>query len=179
VVRQIQHRVDVGNSDALRAIGNFRNFISSAYLTFLENPEIKAGPVMRDEQSGHLGFVHSKANAIAGHAGLRHLEESGANPIAIANAYLVVSQSVYGEVFAELPKAEIVAAEVSLPVTIGVQLIHHNGTMLASVSGEIALSVAVYIQLPGHPPALHRLLPNAGMDSLSAPCDVTREAYID
>jgi hypothetical protein len=51
--------------------------------------------------------------------------------------------------------------------------------MLPSVPGEVSLPVAKHIQPPNHPPALHGLLPNARVDGLSPPGDVTRKTYVD
>jgi hypothetical protein len=51
--------------------------------------------------------------------------------------------------------------------------------MLASVSGQISLPVAVNIQPPDHSTTLHRLLPNACVDRPSPPGDIARKAGVD
>ena len=62
---------------------------------------------------------------------------------------------------------------------IGVHLVHHYGAVFASVSGKIALSIALEVKATDRNPTLHRLLPNCGVDRLTVPCDVTREPDID
>ena len=59
----------------------------------------------------------------------------------------------YCEVLAKLPERRIVAAEVGLPVAISVHLIHHHRAVLASMPGEIALSVPFHIQAMDRNPA--------------------------
>jgi hypothetical protein len=51
--------------------------------------------------------------------------------------------------------------------------------MLASVPGEISLSIALHIQATDCNPALDWLLPDRGVDFLAPPRDVTREPNID
>ena len=108
---------------------------------------------MRDEESGHPRLVHSEAHAVACHPRLCYFEERAADPEAIADAHLVIGQAVDREIFAKLAEPKIVAAEVSLPVAIGVRLVHHHRPALSSVSGEIPLPVAIDVQPPHYPPA--------------------------
>ena len=49
--------------------------------------------------------------------------------------------------------------------------------MLTSMSGEIALPVAVDIEPPDHPPALYRLLPDGGAYGAAMPRDVAGKSY--
>jgi hypothetical protein len=51
--------------------------------------------------------------------------------------------------------------------------------MLSSVAGEVSLPISFYVQPPDHPPALDRLLPNAGVYGLPSPLDVARKTHID
>jgi hypothetical protein len=44
--------------------------------------------------------------------------------------------------------------------------------MLASVTLEVALPVAVDVEPPDHAPALNWIFPDRRMNSLPAPCDV-------
>ena len=46
-------------------------------------------------------IVHADPDAIAGDARLRYLEDRAANLVAVANAHLVVGQSLHSEVLAE------------------------------------------------------------------------------
>lgn len=123
--------------------------------------------------------MRSDAYAVTRHARLRHFEERATDPVPIAYTYLVIGQAVDCKIFAELPERKIVAAEVSLPVAIGVRLVYQYRAMLSSVSGKISLPIANYIQPPDHPPALHRLLPDGGVHRLSSPGDVTRQTNVD
>jgi len=82
---------------------------------------------------------------------VRILELRLADPVPVTDAHLVIGQAGNGEVLPELAVAEIVAIEKLLPVPIGLDLVHEDGTLLTSVPGQIALAVAVQIQtaLPG------------------------------
>ena len=65
------------------------------------------------------------------------------------------------------------------PVAIGFYLVDEDGAVLASVSGQVPLSVAVNVEPPHHAPTLDRCLPNGGVNSLPSPRDVARQAHID
>ena len=169
MARQIKQGVDIGYSNALGSVGNLRDFVAGADLAFLQHAKVKAGPVVRHEQSGHCRFVHPDAHAVARYARLRYLEERATNPVTVAYAYLAIGQSVDRKIFAELPECEILAAEVSLPIAIGVQLVDHYRAMLSSMPGKISLRIPRNVQPPDYPPALNRLLPDGGMHSLSSP----------
>ena len=107
---------------------------------------------MRDEQRGHAGLVHADADPVAGDAGLSHLEQRTADPVAVADAHLVVGQALDGEVLAELPIREVLAAELSLPVAVRGQLIHERRPLLTSVTGEVGLSITIHVEAPHHAP---------------------------
>src|SRR6476659_4350418 len=92
------------------------------------------------------------------------LARSGADPIAVADADLVVAQSVNREVLAELSVDEVVASELAFPVPVGVDLIDEHGPLLAAVPGEIALTIAVDVQLAHPARARDRVLEDAGED---------------
>src|SRR5271169_6322095 len=96
----------------------------------------------------------------------------------VSDTHLVVRQPVDGEILPELPVAEVASPEVVLPIPIGVRLIHQYGPAFAAVASEVTLSVAVYIEPTHHARAFNRRLPNAGMNRLALPSDVTRQAHI-
>ena len=104
---------------------------------------------MRDEQRGDARVVHADPDAVAGDAGLGDLEDGGADPVAVADADLVVAEPLDGEVLAELPVDEVVSSELALPVPVGVDLVDEHRALLAAVPGEIALTVAVDVE-PAH-----------------------------
>jgi hypothetical protein len=57
-------------------------------------------------------------------------------------------------------------------------LVNKDSTLLASVAGEVALSVSVQIQ-PAYPTAAtHRLLPDRGVHGATHPLDVARKSDI-
>ena len=118
-------------------------------------------------------------DAVAGDAGLGDFEDGGADPVAVADADLVVAQSVDGEVLAELPVDEVASSELALPVAVGVDLVDEHGALLAAVPGEIALAVAVDVE-PAHAArAGDGVLEDAGEDGLPLPGHVLRHADVD
>ena len=78
---------------------------------------------------------------------MRYLEGGGADPVAVADADLVVTESFDGEVLAELSVDEVVSAELAFPVPIGVDLVDEHGALLAAVPRQIALTVALDVEL--------------------------------
>jgi hypothetical protein len=106
-------------------------------------------------------------------------EQSAADPVAIANAHLLVGQAVDGKVFSELSIGEIVSTELALPIVIGVDLIDEDGSVLAAVPRQVPLSVAVDIESPYQAPALNRCFPNGGVDGLLSPREVTGQTHVE
>src|SRR6266478_1267364 len=96
----------------------------------------------------------------------------------VADAHLVIGQTFDSEILPEFSKSEVASAKVVLPIAIGVDLIDEDGPMLAAVSGQIPLTIAVDIEPPHHPPALNRCLPNGSVNSLPLPRDVTRKTHV-
>ena len=107
------------------------------------------------------------------------LEDGGADPVAVADADLVVAQPLDGEVLAELPVDEVVPAELAFPVAIGVALVDEHGALLTAVPGEIALPVAVDVELAHPARAADGLLVDAGEDGLALPGHVLRHTDVD
>jgi hypothetical protein len=110
---------------------------------------------------------------------LRDFEQRSANPVAIADADFTIGQALHSEVLSELPKCEIVSLKFSLPVVIGIDLVDKHGAVFTAVAVEITLRVAVDVEPSNQAPSLHGLLPNGGVDSLTAPCDVAGITYVD
>jgi hypothetical protein len=65
----------------------------------------------------------SECRPAAGDTRLGHFEQTGPDPVAIANARLVVGEALDNEVLAELPKGEVATPELILPMAIGGNLI--------------------------------------------------------
>ena len=119
------------------------------------------------------------ADAVTGHTGLRDLEDGGADPEAVADADLVVAQSLDGEVLAELSMDEVVPTELALPVAVGVDLVDEDGALLAAVPAEVALSVPVDVEPAHSARSGYGVLEDAGEHGLALPRHVLRHADVD
>ena len=108
-----------------------------------------------------------------------YLEAGGADSVAVADADLVVTEAFDSEVLAELPVDEIVASELAFPVPIRVDLVDEHCTLLAAVPTEIALTVALDVELPDTARTLHRVLEHASEDGLALPGHILRHADVD
>ena len=134
---------------------------------------------MGDEQGGNPRIVHADPDAIAGDARLRYLEDGAANLVAIADAHLVVAQSLHREVLAELPVHEVVSSQLAFPVPIRVDLVDEHRTLLAAVPGQIALTIAVNVE-PADPAGTgHGVLEDPGKDGPPLPGHVLRQTDVD
>src|SRR3954447_874007 len=176
---EVEKPVDLGDRHLLGPRGALDDLVSRLDLALLEHAEVEAGTAVRDEQGGNARVVHPQADAVARDAWLGHLEDGAADPEAVADADLVVAEALDGEVLAELPVDEVVASELALPVTVGVELVDEHGAHLAAVPGEITLPVALDVE-PAHPARTRdRILEHAGEDGLPLPGDVLRHAHVD
>ncbi len=176
---EIQQRIRLGDAHAHGAFGDLHNLVAATHFSLLQYAEVKARSMMRHQQRGHARLVHANAHAVAGHTRLGHFEERAAHLVAIANEYFVVGQPIHGKVLAKLAPDEIVAPQFLLPIAIRADLVDEDGTMFASVPGEIALSVTDNVQLADDTPAFHRAFPNRSANRLAFPGDIARESYID
>src|SRR5262249_22809576 len=129
---QIEESIGLGDAHALRTVADLHDLIPGRDVAGLQHTEVEPGPVMLDQRR-----VHTDSNPVAGHSWLRHFEQRAANPITIANADLVVRQSVHREVLAELSKHEVLSPELPFPITIGIDLIDEDGPVLAAVTLQI------------------------------------------
>ena len=125
--------------------------------------------MVADQEGGQFGLAQAHSDPVAGDPGLGDLELDATDAVPVANADFVVRQAVDGEVFAELPVAEVVAPEVLLPVLVRLDLVHQDGTLLAAVPQGVALAVPLDVQAADHPRALHRVLPDAGAYGRAVP----------
>ena len=130
----VQQRIDLGDRHPLGTRCDLNDLVTRFDLSLLQDAKVEAGSAVRDEQRRHLRLLHADADPIASDARLRHFEHGAANPIAIADAHLVVGQPVDGEILPELPIAEVASAKPALPIAIRVDLINEDGPMLAAVS---------------------------------------------
>ena len=118
-------------------------------------------------------------HAVTGDARLGNLEERCANPVSVADTHLVVGQALYGEVLSELSVGEIAPTQTILPVPIRLDLVNEHRSMLAAMTLQIALPIAVDDEPPDPAPPLHRLFPDRGVNGLPPPGDVAWKAYIN
>jgi hypothetical protein len=77
-----------------------------------------------------------------------------------------------------LPERKILTAQLTFPVLVGIDLIHQNRSVLATMPDEIALAVTVDIQPPNQASVMERVFPRARVHGLSAPRNVTRKSNI-
>ena len=176
---EVEERVDLGDRHLLRAGGELDDLVSRLHLALFEHAEVEAGAAVGDEQGGDARVVHADPDAVAGDAGLRDLEDGGADLVAVADAHLVVAQSLDGEVLAELSVDEVASSKLAFPVPVRVDLVDEHGALLAAVPGEIALTVAVDVELAHPARAGHGVLEDAGEDGLPLPGHVLRQADVD
>jgi hypothetical protein len=130
---EVEERVDLRDGHLLRAGGQLDDLVAGFDVTLLQHPEVEAGAVMGDEQRRDARVVHADPDAVARDARLRDLEDRAADPVAVADADLVVAQPVDGEVLAELPVNEVVPIEFAFPVAVGVELVDEHGALLTAV----------------------------------------------
>src|SRR5580704_8532400 len=178
MARQIKQSINFLDSDVLRAVGNLHDLIARADLPFFKDTAIKAWPLMRDQERSHLRVVHPYTDAIAGDARLRHLKQRAADPVAISDADFVVGKAIDRQVLPELTILKVVALDVHLPVTIGVELIDHHSTMLSAVTCQVALTITVEIETARHHPACYGTLTDSGVDHFALPCDIGWKADV-
>jgi hypothetical protein len=98
---------------------------------------------MRHNKRRHLRIVHPNSQPIARNPRLRHLEDSGADFVAVANADLIVGQTIDREVLSKLSILKVIPAKFTLPIPIRFYLIDHNGTLFTAMASKISLAIAV------------------------------------
>src|ERR1700709_1787426 len=106
---------------------------------------------MRHEKRCHAWLADSNAGAVAGHSGLGDFENHVADPVPVPDAHLVVGQSLDREVLAEKPGYQVVAVELLGPVAIRIELVHEDGAVLAAVSTDVTLTIAIDVEAAHHP----------------------------
>ena len=104
---KIEQRIDCGDRQPLRALGNFDDFVLGADLAFFKDAQVEPRSMMRHEQGRHPRFIHSHPDAVASHTRLRNFEKRSPDPIAIADADFIVSQTFDGKIFTELAEGEV------------------------------------------------------------------------
>jgi hypothetical protein len=176
---EIEQRIGFGHAHVQGTVRNLGDLIPASHLALFQNAEVEARSVMRHKERRHSRFIHANTDAVAGNAGLAHFAKSTANPVSIADTNLIIRKAIDCEIFAELSEDEIASPELLFPVTIGIRLIHEDRALLASVTGQVALAVAVNVKPPNQTPAPNRTLPDRGADHFPFPIDIARKANVD
>ena len=175
----VKKGIDLSDGHALRTVRELLDPIARADLAFFDDAEIETGPVVRNQQRGNLRIVQSDADPVAGVAWLADLDDGTADPEAITDADLVIGESFHRQVLAEIPGREIRPPKIARPIPVGIELVHHDRTLLAAMALEVPLAVAIEIQLAGDNPPHDRVLPDRRPDSPAPPRDVLRKSDID
>src|SRR5262249_8813077 len=92
MMRGVQERAHLGDRHRFRSAGDFLDRVTRADIALLEHPEVEAGASAAGQERSHPRLIGANPDAVAGGPGLRDLEEAGADPEAVADAYLVVRQ---------------------------------------------------------------------------------------
>ncbi len=179
VLRRIKQGIDLGDRHALGAVRELLDAIAGADFAFLYDAEIKAGPVVRNQQRGISGCSSLMPTPVAGVAWLADLDDGAADPEAIADADLVIGEALHCEVLAENPGHEIRPPKIVRPVAVGVELVDHDRTLLAAMAAEVPLAVAIEIEPAGENPPRHRRLPDPRPDGPALPRDVLGKSDIN
>ena len=176
---QVEERVDLGDRHLLRPGGELDDLVARLHLALFEHAEVEARAAVRDEQRGDARVVHADPDAVAGDARLGDLEDGGADPVAVADAHLVVAEPLDREVLAELSVDEVASSELAFPVPVRVDLVDEHRALLAAVPAEIALAVAVDVE-PAHAArAGDGILEDAREHGPPLPGHVLRQADVD
>ncbi len=179
VRRRIEKRVDLRDGHAIVRLAHLDDAVAGAHVPFPKHAQVEARPAARRQQRRHPRFVHADADAIASYPRLRDLEQRGADLVPVTDANHIVGQPSDREILAELSVNEISPPKLLLPMTIGFDLIHEHGALLASVPGQIALPVAVQIQTADTAAAGDGIFPDPRSHRAAIPLDVTRQADVD
>jgi len=179
VLRRIQQGIDLGDRHALGAVRELLDAIAGADLTFLYDAEIKAGPVVRDQQRGKPRVVQPDTDPVAGVARLADLDDRAADPETITNADLVIGEALHCEVLSKITGHEIRPPKIARPVPVGIELVYQKRTLLAAMAAEVPLAIAIEVEPAGENPPRHRRLPDRGPNSLALPRDVLRKSDIN
>ncbi len=160
------------------SVSNFYNVVARANFSLLQHAKVESWSVMCYEQRWHTRFIHANADAIARHARLRYFKYRTPDAVSIANADLAIEKSLHREILSKLAEDEVFPPEKAFPVVIGVHLINKNRALLSAMTGEIALPIAVDIELAHHSPPFHWRLPDRGAHGLTIPRHVAWKANI-
>jgi hypothetical protein len=176
---EVEQRADLAHAHGLWTHGEALDHVTGADVALLEHPQIEARPPVRIHERRHARLLQPHADLEAGHPRLRDFEHRRADPIAVADADLIVGHALDGEVLAEVARRQIDAAEEPRPVLVRGPVIDVDGAMLTTVADEIGLAVAVHIEARDATPAGHGRLEDRAAHRPAAPLDVPRQTDVD
>ena len=90
MTRLVQKRINLRDGHAFGSLNDPHYLVAGPYFSLFEDAKIEAGPIVRDEQSGHLRLAHPNADPVASNTRLSHLEQRASDTVTIAYAHLVV-----------------------------------------------------------------------------------------
>src|SRR5258705_3987508 len=178
MIGRIEERVDLCDGHSLLLLSRLHDYSAGPDLDFLQHAEVEPRSSARRQQCRHPRLIHPNADAIAGNARLRDLEQRAADLITVADAHGIVGQSFDREVLAELSVDEVGPLQLLLPIAIRFDLVDEDGALLTPVSGQVALNVSVQIQPADPTAATHWILPDRGVHGATLPLDVARKPDI-
>jgi hypothetical protein len=112
---------------------------------------------------------------VAGYARLCHLEYRVADAVSITNTDLLIGKSFNREIFAELAETKITPTQKTFPLMIGFHLVDKHGALLSAVTSEVSLPVTINIELPHHAPPFDGKLPDLGSHSFAVASQFARK----
>jgi hypothetical protein len=176
--REVEQRIHLGDNHALGTRRQLYDLVPGLHVALLEYAEVEARAVVGDEQGGDARIIHANPDPVAGHARLRDLKYGRPNPVAVADADLIVGEPLDREVLAELPVDEVASPELAFPVPVGLDLVDEHGALLATVAREIALTVPLDVQLTHVARTADRILEDAREHSPPLPGHIPRHADV-
>src|SRR5579859_6459251 len=155
MVRSVEQRVDGSDRQPFSARGNLLDHITGRHRAFLDHTKVESRPPMGHQQGCHLGIAQADTDFETGYSRLGDLEDRATDAEAVPDTNLGIRQALHREVLAELSIYEVGPLEMLGPVTVGVELIDHDGSVLAAVAHRIGHAVAVKARwadpyAPGH-----------------------------
>jgi hypothetical protein len=178
MIGRIEQCVDLGDGHSLVRLSHLHDFVARAHHAFPQDAEIEPRPSAGCQQRRHPRLVGPNADAIAGDAGLRDLEQGAADLKTIADANGIVRQSFNRKILAELSIDEVGSVQLFPPVAIGFDLIDEGGSLFAAVATQIGLAVSFQIQPADPAPAEHGIFPGCGAHNPAPPFDIARKSDV-
>src|SRR6185437_6989168 len=156
---------DLRHRHPFLCLAGLHDLVAGLHFSFLENAEVESRTSATRQQSRHSRLIQTDAHAITGDAGLGDFKKCVSDPVTVADAHGIVRQSLYREILTKLPEGRFTQVrpfQLFPPVTIGFDLVDEDRPLLASMAGQIALTIALQVQPPGATAAGQRTLPASG-----------------